>query len=185
MSFGLSQGSIKEIRRPESIHWLTIDITSGKNWNSEGRMVLSGRKEWGRKEVERVIIEKTKALLSGLWQHPLHQVSPPPSLPSELPIQFHPHGGISSTAPSLIYPSIHLSLPQQMGKITPNNATTNSPPSSPPPSYIQISAPLKSVPVVEKDTSESLKECKWRFFGAREFRTVQMSDLVSAGVALR
>lgn len=54
---------------------------------------------------------------------------PPPSLPSELLIQFHPHEGISSTAPSLIYPSIHLSLPQQMGKITRNNATTNSPPS--------------------------------------------------------
>lgn len=133
---GLPHGPIKEIRWPEMIHWLIIDITSGKNWNSEGRMLLSGRKEalkeWGRKEVERVIIEKTKALLSRLWQHPLHQVSPP-SLPSELPIQFHPHKGISSTASSLIYPSIHLSLPQQMGKITRNNATTNSPPSPPRP----------------------------------------------------
>lgn len=109
----------------------------------------------------------------------------PPSLPSELPIQFHPHKGISSTAPSLIYPSIHLSLPQQMGKITCNNATTNCPRSPPPQSYIQISAPLKLVPAVEKDTSESLKECKWWPFAAREFRTVQMSDLVSAGFALR
>lgn len=111
-------------------------------------MVLLGRKEWGRKEVERVIIEKTKTLLSGLWQHPLHQVPPPPtSPPSELPIQFHPHEGISSTAPSLIYPSIHLSLPQQMGKITRNSATTNSP-ASLPRSHIQISAPLKSVPAM-------------------------------------
>lgn len=91
-------------------------------------MLLSWKGRNEEKEVERVIIEKTKALLSRLWQHPLHQVSPP-SLPSELPIQFHPHEGISSTAPSLIYPSIHLSLPQQMEKITRNNATTNSPPS--------------------------------------------------------
>lgn len=102
---------------------------------------FSGRKEWGRKEVKRVIIEKTKALLSGLWQHPLHQV-PPPSLPSELPIQFHPHKGISSTAPSLIYPSIRLSLPQQMGKITCNNATTNSPWSPPPPPNLTFKSQL-------------------------------------------
>lgn len=41
---------------------------------------------------------------------------PPPSLPSELTIQFHPHERISSTAPSLIYSSIHLSLPPTNGK---------------------------------------------------------------------
>lgn len=99
------------------IDWRLISLQEKKNWNGEGRMVLSGRKEWGRKEVEQVIIEKTKALLSGLWQHPLHQVSPPPPpLPSELPIQFHPHERISSTAPSLIYSSIHLSLPPTNGK---------------------------------------------------------------------
>ena len=61
-----------------------------------------------------------------------------------------------------------------MGKITRNNATTNSLLSPPPQSYIQISAPLKSVPAVEKDTSELLKECNWRRFGAREFRTADV-----------
>lgn len=110
------------------IDWRLNSLQEKSGKVRAGRCVRGkeGRNE--EKEVERVIIEKTKALLSRLWQQPLHQVSPP-SLPSELLIQFHPHEGISSTAPSLIYPSIHLSLPQQMGKITRNNATTNSPPS--------------------------------------------------------
>lgn len=56
---------------------------------------------------------------------------------------------------------------------------------SSPQSHIQISPPLKSVPAAEKDTAESRKECKWRVFSAREFRTAQMSDLVSAGFALQ
>lgn len=116
---GLSHGPIKEIRWPEMIHWLIIDITSGKN--IEGRMLLSGRKEalkeWGRKEVERVIIEKTKALLSRLWQHPLHQVSPPiPPLWASHPIP--------STQGNFLHSFItHLSLYSSL--FTPTNGKNN------------------------------------------------------------
>lgn len=69
-----------------------------------------------------------------------------------------------------------------MGKITQQPTARQAPSAQ---SYIQISALVKSVPVVEKDTSESLKERKWGLFAAGEFRTVQILDFMSAGFVLR
>lgn len=134
-----------------------------------------GEKKW-KEEVRQVIIEKTKTPLSWAWQHPLHQVPPIP--PSMHPWARHPipsrQGNflLPTTHPSSIYPSIHLSFPQQMEIITHNNTTTNSSLfllfSQP---HIQtqllrmtglLIRPLKSIPVGERDTSESRKECNWQ-----------------------
>lgn len=97
-----------------------------EKWGQDAAFVE--RKEWGERSGASDYWEDKGPAVQALTA-PSTSGVPPQSLPSELLIQFHPHEGISSTAPLLIYPSIHLSLPQQMGKITRNNATTNSPPS--------------------------------------------------------
>lgn len=95
---------------------------------------------------------------------------PHPSLQAPHPIpprqgNFPP----TTTHPSSIYPSIHLSFPQQMEIITHNNTTSNSSLSLLSTSRFQLLRmtallirPLKSVPMVERDTSESRKECNWQ-----------------------
>lgn len=132
----------------------------------------SGEKEW-KEEVQQVIIEKTKTPLSRAWQHPLHQVPPqslPPSSPSnsiqtrEFPPPHHP-------------PIIHLSL--HSSRFSPTNGNNNTQQhnnqqfADPPFSNLTSKSrllrmtgllirPLKSLPMVERDTSESRKECNWQ-----------------------
>lgn len=74
-----------------------------------------------------------------------------------------------TTHPSFIYPSIHLSFPQQMEIITRNNEQLAVPLFSNLTSKSKLLCmtgllirPLKSVPVVERDMSESRKECNWQ-----------------------
>lgn len=142
-----------------------------ENWKSKGRMV-AGKEGIGKKEVQQVIIEKTKTSLSWTWQHPLHQV--PPSLPTSSPSnstqtrEFPPHHH-----PPVIHLSLHSSL------FSPTNGNNNTqqhnkqqfavPPLSNLTSRFQLLRmtallirPLKSVPMVERDTSESRKECNWQ-----------------------
>lgn len=101
----------------DSVYWLTIELAAGKKWKSEGRTLRSWKGRNEEKEVERVIIEKTKALLSRLWQHPLHQVSPPiPPLPASHPIP--------STRGNFLHSSIaHLSLHSSL--FAPTNGKNN------------------------------------------------------------
>lgn len=93
--------------------------TFGKNGKSKRLNAPSARRN-GREEVQQVIIEKTKALLSGLWQQPLHQA--PPTLQDHHPI-LSTRGNF--LLPLFIYPP-HSSPPpsNKMGIITLNNATT-------------------------------------------------------------
>lgn len=134
-----------------------------------------GEREW-KEEVQQVIIEKTKTPLSQAWQHPLHQVPPtPPFIP---PRARHPiptrrgNFPLSTTQPSSIYPSIHLSFPPTNGNnnTQQHNNTTDRCSSS---LHLHLQTqvftmtgllirPLKSVPAGERDTSESCKECNWQ-----------------------
>lgn len=166
VNVGVSHGSVREIT--ESIYWLTTDLTSGKNlekWGQNGSFGL--RKVWGGGKWSEWLLRRQRPRCPGS-DSTLYIRCPPP----KLPIQFHPHGGISSAAPSLIYPSIHLSLPQQMEKITGNNATTNSPP-APPPHLVISHSNLTSSEVGPSGGRRSTRitQRMWQaaaFFGARE-----------------
>lgn len=95
-----------------------------ENWKSKGRMVLL---------VGREGMKKKRGTASDYWEDKdlavlgltAPSTSGAPIPPYKLTIQFHPDKGISSSTSS-IYPSIHLSFPQQMEIITHNNTTTNS-----------------------------------------------------------
>lgn len=97
---------------------------------------------------------------------------PNPSLQAHHPIPSRQGNFLlPTTRPSSIYPSIHLAFPQQMEIITHNN--NNQQFADPPFSNLTSKSrllrmtgllirPLKSLPMVERDTSESRKECNWQ-----------------------
>lgn len=132
-------------------------------------------KEW-KEEVQQVIIEKTKTLLSRVWQYPLHQVPPvPPSCIPKLTIQFHPDKGISSSPP----PTHHPFIPLFISLFSPTNGNNNTQQHNNQQFTVRpfsnltskskllrmmglLIKPLKFVPVRERDMSESCEECNWQ-----------------------
>lgn len=111
-----------------------------ENWKSKGRMAVRGEGMERRGTASDYWEDKDPAV-SGLTA-PSTSGAPHPSLRARHPIPSRQGNFLlPTTRPSSIYPSIHLSFPQQMKIITHNNTTTNKfavPPFLQP--HIQISA---------------------------------------------
>lgn len=101
-----------------------------EDWKSKGRMVLLvGREGMERRGTASDYWEDKDPAVLGLTA-PSTSGAPHPSLQARHPIPSRQGNFLlPTTHPSSIYPSIHLSFPQQMEIITHNNTTTNSSPS--------------------------------------------------------
>lgn len=128
---------LPRVKKYDNVRWVyhmgQLRKSGDRNWFIDWRLISLQEKNklerWGQNgSIREEGMRKKRSGASDYWEDkgpavwaltaPSTSGVPPnpPSLPSELTIQFHPHERISSTVPSLIYSSIHLSLPPTNGK---------------------------------------------------------------------